>query len=85
MNILIKLKEKAAELGSANLFNPGASAVEIASFEKEMGLELPALLKAFYMQNNGGCFAVDWSEEDLEDPEMKADIAGTMGRTLSKF
>jgi len=84
MNIIEKLKEKVQELGERNLFGEGATEEQIVTFENTLNLKLPPIMKAFYLANNGGCFADDsWSKEDLLNPEELGSIIWNSNYFLS--
>ncbi|QQS30354.1 MAG: SMI1/KNR4 family protein [Sphingobacteriales bacterium] len=82
--IILKLNEKAGQLQHRSFWNTGASVSEISQFEAILKITLPPTLKSFYTNCNGGCFADDsWSDEDLENAEMKAGIIWNSNYFLS--
>ncbi len=83
-DFISKLNEKAQKLKERNCFHAGATHEEIEQFEQKLKIALPPVLKTFYANNNGGCFADDsWSKEDLENSEMKEGIIWNSNYFLS--
>ncbi len=83
-DFISKLNEKAQKLKERNFFHAGATQEEIEQFEQKLKITLPPVLKTFYANFNGGCFADDsWSKEDLENSEMKEGIIWNSNYFLS--
>ncbi|AZA98279.1 SMI1/KNR4 family protein [Chryseobacterium joostei] len=84
MNITEKLKQKSLQLKERNLFAKGASESEIENFETTLNIKLPLVLKAFYLLNNGGCFADNlFKTEELQNPEDLGSIIWNSNYFLS--
>lgn len=84
MKITEKLKEKSLQLNERNLFAKGASNAEIEHFETTLNIKLSEVLKAFFLLNNGGCFADNsWETEELKNPEEQESIIWNSNYFLS--